>query len=85
MRRIILRMIAAGSLSAFSTATTPVAPGVRAPAPPLMPVPLTPIRSPALPATPSQPLTWQSPGGAMPPAPVPGRILPRGSLLDLSV
>lgn len=85
MRRIILRMIAAGSLSAFSTAATSVVPGVRAPAPPLTPVPLTPIRSPALPTAPAQPLTWQSPGDAKPPAPMPGRILPRGSLLDLSV
>ena len=38
MRWIILRMIAAGSLSAFSTAVTPGGPAHRTPVPPVMPV-----------------------------------------------
>ena len=80
MRRIILRMIAAGSLSAFSTAATQGAAGVRAPAG----LPVQPVRMQATPP-PVQPLALQLQNGGQPGSPHPGRILPRGSLLDLSV
>ena len=78
MRRIILRMIAAGSLSAFSTAIS-TGTGVRAPGGPVQPV-----RTPST-SAPAQPLTLQQTDAAKPGALPPSRTLPRGSLLDLSV
>ncbi len=83
MRWIILRMIAAGSLSAFSAATQ-ITGGVRPPAG----LPAQPVRMPPSTAAPPQPLVLTQPGtsGGAPAAPPPGgRNLPRGSLLDLSV
>jgi hypothetical protein len=70
-------MIAAGSLSAFSTANAPL-PAARAPGGPM----LHPVRTPATPAQaqPSPPQPLLQPG-----APAPARPMPRGSLLDLSV
>jgi hypothetical protein len=73
-------MIAAGSLSAFSTAVTPVGPAHRTPVPPV-----TPVRTTAAQSTAAQALAPQSSGGRQSPPASPGRILPRGSLLDLSV
>jgi hypothetical protein len=85
MRRVILRMIAAGSLSAFSTVSAsglsgPAPGGVRAPAG----SPVQPVRSPAAPPMPQQLILQQSGAGKAGGA-TPDRILPRGSLLDLSV
>ncbi len=74
MRRMIVRMIATGSLSAFSTAAPlgPAAlPGGAAP-PRTAKASVAPAPAPKLPAPAS--------GAAQP-----GRTLPRGSLLDLSV
>jgi hypothetical protein len=76
MRFTILRMIAAGSLSAFNTAVQPSVPPLRPPAG----AAVQQARSPA-PATP-QPV---QPGLDKPGALSTGRILPRGSLLNLSV
>ncbi len=75
MRRIILRMIATGSLSAFSAAALQ-GPGRLGGA-------ALPARTPALPEPSATPL----PPRSTPPSavPQPGRALPRGSLLDLSV
>ncbi|MDA8252819.1 MAG: hypothetical protein M0Z28_27125 [Rhodospirillales bacterium] len=75
MRRMILRMIATGSLSAFSAAALhgPGALGGGA----------MPVKLPRLPAAPAR---GPSAAPASPAAaPQPGRVLPRGSLLDLSV
>ncbi len=75
MRRMVLRMIATGSLSAFSAASLqgPAALGGG----------VTRVRTPELPSAPARP------PGAVPAPPAgaaaPGRALPRGSLLDLSV
>ena len=72
MRRIILSMIATNALAAFSV--QPGAIGVARP--------VTPVRAGDGPAggAPATALPRQ------PPAPVPGaKVLPRGSLLDLSV
>lgn len=76
MRRMIVRMIATGSLSAFSAAALQ-GPGAIGGGP-------MPVRFPKVPSG--------SGGGssAAPPAPPPaaaqpGQALPRGSLLDLSV
>jgi len=76
MRRMILGMIATGSLSAFSTAALhgPAALGGG----------MTPVRFPKAPATPTTPQT-AAPAAPQDAAPQPGRALPRGSLLDLSV
>ena len=79
MRRIILRMIAAGSLSAFSTAAAPL-PEARGPAG----TALQPVRTPAVPVQP-QPMAVHPQTSFKPDAPPPSRSLPRGSLLDLSV
>ncbi len=80
MRRIILRMIAAGSLSAFSTAITQLPGGVRAPAGSAV----QPARAQATQSPPQTQLLPQQ-GMAKPDGPPPSRSLPRGSLLDLSV
>lgn len=77
MRWIILRMIAAGSLSAFSTAAAPL-PASRAPGGAV----LQPVRTPPVPV---QPQVQLQQGVQKPDAPPPSRALPRGSLLDLSV
>lgn len=76
MRLMVLRMIAAGSLSAFNTAT-PALGGTR----PTSGPGLLPARA-QLPGPPqlATPPDVDKTGG-----PPPGRILPRGSLLNLSV
>ncbi len=75
MRRTILRMIATGSLSAFSSAAMPAlrAPGLRAPG-------LQPARATVEPAAKAAQDLTSAPQSAPP-----GRPPPRGSLLDLSV
>lgn len=75
MRRMILRMIATGSLSAFSAAALH-GPGA-------MGGGVLPVRTPKLPVAPSSAAGSAAP--AQQAAPQPGRVLPRGSLLDLSV
>lgn len=81
MWRIILRMIASGSLAAFSTATSPLAPSWRAPGSgSVQPARTAPTPTPQQ----SQPLALQPQGNAASPTQN-GRPLPRGSLLDLSV
>jgi len=77
MRWMIVRMIAAGSLSAFSTSATPL-PSVRPPGG----TAVQPMRTSAVQP---QALVLQPQGGFKPDAPPPSRNLPRGSLLDLSV
>lgn len=81
MWRIVLRMIASGSLAAFSTVTQPLGLAGRAPGAgsiqPARTAPTAPQQSP-------QPLALQPPAGGPPPTQN-GRPLPRGSLLDLSV
>jgi hypothetical protein len=76
MRRMILRMIATGSLSAFSASALhgPGAPGGR----------VMPARTPGPPVA-SAPSAVPKAAAPQATAPQPGRILPRGSLLDLSV
>jgi hypothetical protein len=70
-------MLSPGSLAAFSSSVPPLGSG--------MPSPVQRARSmdqtaqPAVPATPTAPLQIDEIGRT------PGRILPRGSLLDLSV
>jgi hypothetical protein len=78
MRFTILRMIAAGSLSAFNAVPSPaIGPTRPAGGGSIQPARATPAPAPApLPAQPA----LEKPGE--PPA---GRILPRGSLLNLSV
>jgi hypothetical protein len=76
MRRMILRMIATGSLSAFSAAALH-GPGRLGGA-------VQPARTPALPE-PAAAAPSPSRGTPSSAAPQPGRALPRGSLLDLSV
>lgn len=74
MRWMILRMIATGSLSAFS--------GLALPGPAALPQGPEPLRTAkAAPAAASAP-RLPTPTGS---APTPTRALPRGSLLDLSV
>jgi len=70
MRRIILRMIATGSLSAFSTAALPALPSAAR-------------ASQQQPAPPAPPQVTLEQGKQA--APSAGRVPPRGSLLDLSV
>ena len=79
MRWMIVRMIAAGSLSAFNTAM-PAGPGLVRPQQGGLPA--QPVRTAPVPVQqqPDTSMTMDKPG--MPPA---GRILPRGSLLNLSV
>jgi len=79
MRRMLVHMIAAGSLSAFSTAAGIGASSAAAPRSGVQRV-----RTPPTPAQ-SQPLALQPSDTGKTGAPQPGRILPRGSLLDLSV
>ena len=76
MRRMILGMIATGSLSAFSAAALqgPGAIGAG----------VTPVRFPKLPGGAAAPPS-AVPAAPQQSAPQPGRALPRGSLLDLSV
>lgn len=81
MRRMILRMIATGSLSAFSAAALngsgAVGGGV------------LPVKGPKLQAAPAvSPVPAQAAPGLVAPTlavPAPSRSLPRGSLLDISV
>ncbi len=74
MRWMIVRMIATGSLSAFSAGLQgPAALGGGA-------VPVRTIKLPSATPTPAPALSAPAPGSAQP-----GRALPRGSLLDLSV
>lgn len=85
MRFIILRMIAAGSLSAFNAAN-PAAIGIARPAgPAAQPARATasPTPQPAPPAI--DPRVIDPSAHDKPGAPPGGRILPRGSLLNLSV
>lgn len=79
MRRMILRMIATGSLSAFSASV--LSSGLHGPG--RLSGAVQPARTPALP----EPAAAPAPSRGTPPAaaPQPGRVLPRGSLLDLSV
>lgn len=81
MRRIILRMIAAGSLSAFSTAVAPGAGATSPVRPARSPEPLAPTPQTVAPPALASP---QPDAGKLPGVPA-GKILPRGSLLDLSV
>ncbi len=74
MRWMILRMIATGSLSAFSTAV-PQGPAAL----PAGTAPLRTAKASVAPAT-TPKLSAPAPGAAQP-----ARTLPRGSLLDLSV
>ena len=74
---MILRMIAAGSLSAFSSASVQL-PSARAPGG----AALQPVRTPAVPV---QPQLQLQPDALRAGAQSPSRALPRGSLLDLSV
>ena len=74
MAWIILRMLSTKSLAAFTAAII----GPRAPA-----QPLGLIRAQAEPPR-AAPAPFE-PGLRLTPAPAPGKILPRGSLLDLSV
>jgi len=78
MRRRVLRMLSTGSLSAFSNANL-IGPGVGG----VGGTGITPVRdvrlAPAAPA--AAPLLSQPP---TPPA-SPGQVLPRGSLLNLSI
>jgi hypothetical protein len=76
MRWMILRMIATGSLSAFS-ATSLQGPGAIGGGA----IPVRTVRTPAAPAAGTVP-ALQVPAAV---APQPGRSLPRGSLLDISV
>lgn len=79
MRRMILRMIATGSLSAFSAAALqgPQALGGSAG--------VQPARFPKLSGSAAQPATGSAQPLPQTAAPKPGQTLPRGSLLDLSV
>ena len=76
MRWMILRMIATGSLSAFSAPALQgpgaVSGGV---------VPVRTVRTPAAPAQGALPALGSAPAST----PQPGRTPPRGSLLDISV
>ena len=77
MRRMILRMIATGSLSAFSTAALPGLPSAK---PAGGAAPLRQVR-----ATQVQPQAPQLPAEQGRGAQASGRPAPRGSLIDLSV
>ncbi len=81
MRRIILRMIATGSLSAFSSAALPELPSqaARPPGDAVRQARASQIRPP--PPPPPQLFTDPGKSGASPG----NRVPPRGSLLDLSV
>ena len=77
MRRMIVRMIATGSLSAFSAAALHGPGGLGGG--------VMPIKTPRLPAGPAAGAAAATPAAPPATAPQPGRALPRGSLLDLSV
>lgn len=78
MHLTILHMISNGSLSAFSAS---VAKGALGPVNAATPVQRIRAQAPSQPAG-----VATAPGGRSTPPPVqPGQILPRGSLLDLSV
>jgi hypothetical protein len=79
MRRMILRMIASGSLSAFSASALQGLDGVRAPGAGTV----QPVRTPPVQASGTTPQA--KPGAMLPGQRQPGQALPRGSLLDLSV
>lgn len=82
MRRMILRMIANGSLSAFSAAAfdgLPSQGGVRPPAHP----PIQQVRQTQGQVQPQPQIALPDPGRGT--QPQTSRILPRGSLLNLSV
>ncbi len=81
MRRMIVRMIATGSLSAFSSAALPELPSQSARGLGGVQHARSSQTQPQTPAPPTLPLD-QSRIGA---APSTGRTPPRGSLLDLSV
>ncbi len=84
MRRMILRMIASGSLSAFSAGALGGTLGGGAVGGPdgLRPPGAAGVVQQAR----TKPAQAGSPGAiAKPAAPMPGQVLPRGSLLDLSV
>jgi hypothetical protein len=84
MRRMILRMIATGSLSAFSASALQSVQGVRAPSA----TPIQPVRAQSPSASTSQQTLTQPLGQSAAPRPGTGvsdRPAPRGSLLDLSV
>jgi hypothetical protein len=76
----LLRMIAPGSLSAFSASVTNGAPGGRVGGA----APLQPVRAQSSGASPSGTPQKLLPQAGAPPLPA-GQTLPRGSLLDLSV
>ena len=78
MHMTILRMISNGSLSAFSTSLANGGIGVVQPVPQVQRARAqTPVQAPGVNASPS---------ARQPPPPAqPGQVLPRGSLLDLSV
>jgi hypothetical protein len=85
MRRMILRMIATGSLSAFSSATLPELPSQQGPLGAVdggagRQARAGQVQPPVQPA----PQLLLDPGKATAPS-TPGRPPPRGSLLDLSV
>jgi hypothetical protein len=76
LRLILPRMISNASLSAFSASNGVSSPGSARPAPVQRAQATAPARSAPLPPA--------SPGGG-PAPPSPTRLMPRGSLLDLSV
>ena len=80
MRRMILRMIATGSLSAFSTAALPGLPSAK---PAGGAAPLRQVR--ATQVQPQAPQPPQLPAEQGKGAQASGRPAPRGSLIDLSV
>ncbi len=81
MRRMIVRMIATGSLSAFSSAALPELPSRGVGGPGGVQQARTGQDQPRVQPAPQVPL---DPGRAAAPQPT-GRVPPRGSLLDLSV
>jgi len=74
----ILRMISTGSLSAFSAGATNGALGRIAPS-----AAMQQVRAQS--SSPPNSLAASPGGRSLPPSVQPGQILPRGSLLDLSV
>lgn len=79
MRGTIIRMISNGSLAAFSASASN---GRIVPQPPTRPPDIVKARVPASPPSRGQ---SAAPTNGGQPAPAPGQIVPRGSLLDLSV
>lgn len=73
MRLMVARMIANGSLAAFSSLAQPVAPA-----------PVQPVRPLAAPVVRTASVARPTPAAAIPSA-KPAQSLPRGSLLDLRV